>query len=122
MAAQQRSGTDGGPGVPGQESAELARTLIAAIGRRDLDAMRALDSPDVVDDFVAIGVFSGVDAVVAFFAELFAAVPDFRIDVLNVTAESETAVVQWHATGTFNGTHSKASTPRAGRSTYAGAT
>ncbi|MGA7688534.1 MAG: ester cyclase [Jiangellales bacterium] len=56
-----------------------------------------------MDDFVAIGVFSGVDAVVAFFAELFAAVPDFRIDVLNVTAEGDTAVVQWHATGTFTG-------------------
>lgn len=103
MAAQQPSTTDGGLGVTGRESAELARTLMAAVGRHDLDAVRALDSPDVVDDFVAIGVFSGVDAVVGFFAELFAAVPDFRLDVLDVTAEGDTAVVQWHATGTFTG-------------------
>jgi steroid delta-isomerase-like uncharacterized protein len=103
MVAQQRSETGGVPGVTGQESAALARTLMAAIGRHDLDAIRALDAPDVVDDFVAIGVFSGVDNVVAFFAELFAAVPDFRIEILNVTAEGDTAVVQWHATGTFSG-------------------
>jgi steroid delta-isomerase-like uncharacterized protein len=103
MTAQKPSDASGGPADSGQGSADLARALFAAIGRHDLDAVRALDAPDVVDDFVAIGVFSGVDAVIGFFAELFAAVPDFRIDVLNVTAEGDTAVVQWHATGTFSG-------------------
>jgi steroid delta-isomerase-like uncharacterized protein len=103
MAAEKTSDAGGGPGDSGQGSADLARALIAAIGRHDLDAMRALDAPDVVDDFVAVGRFAGVEAVVGFFAELFAAVPDFRIDPLSVTAQGDTAVVQWRATGTFNG-------------------
>jgi steroid delta-isomerase-like uncharacterized protein len=103
MAAQRRSETGGDPAGLGQGCADLARALMAAVDRHDLDAMRALDCPDVVDDFVAIGVFSGVDAVIGFFAEMFAAVPDFRIDVVDVTSHGDTAVVQWHATGTFNG-------------------
>ncbi len=103
MTAQKAGDADDGRGSSRQGSEDLARAIIAAIGRHDLDAMRALDAPDVVDDFVAVGVFAGVEAVVGFFAELFAAVPDFRIDPLSVTAEGDTAVVQWRASGTFNG-------------------
>lgn len=87
----------------GQSPAELARALFEAINRHDLDAIRASDAADVVDDFIVVGVFAGVDAVVGFFAELFAAVPDFHLEVLEVTAEGATAVVQWRATGAFTG-------------------
>lgn len=103
MAVEKRTDAGREPGDSDQASEDLARALFTAIGRHDLDAVRALDAPDVVDDFVAIGVFAGVDAVIGFFAELFAAVPDFGIEVLNVTAEGNTAVVQWHATGAFTG-------------------
>jgi hypothetical protein len=35
----------------------------------------------VVDDFVAVGVYRGRPAVRAFFTELFAAFPDFRVEI-----------------------------------------
>lgn len=83
--------------------AEVATAIFEALGRRELDAMAELDHPDVVDDFVAIGEFRGIPAVRAFFDELFAAFPDFVIEVVQLTADAERAVVQWRATGTFTG-------------------
>ncbi len=103
MTAQKPADAGPEPGNSRAGSEDLARAQVSAISRHDLDAMRALDAPDVVDDFVAVGVFAGVDAVVGFFAELFTAIPDFRIDALTVTAQGDTAVVQWRASGTFNG-------------------
>ena len=82
---------------------QLARTLLDAVARRDLDAVRAGHAPDLVEDFVAVGVFEGVEAVLGFFAELYGAVPDFTLEVLSVTANGGTAAAQWRATGTFTG-------------------
>ena len=38
-----------------------------------------------------------------FFAELFAAIPDMRFEVLDVVAARNQAAVRWHSTGTFCG-------------------
>ena len=64
----------------------------------------ALDHTDVVGDFVAVGVFDGAPAVRAFFTEIFAAMPDFALEVLGLVCDDEHAVVQWRATGTFTRT------------------
>ena len=82
---------------------EAAVRIFAALRERDLTIIQTADHPDVVDDFVAIGVFRGVDAVRGLFAELFAAFPDFDLEVVNTVGDAEQAVVQWHATGTFTG-------------------
>lgn len=103
MVEEKRRMVDGGDGDSVRDPAQLAHGLFEALNRRDVDALRVLDAPDVVDDFVAIGVFTGVEAVVGFFQELFAAMPDFHIEVVDVTAEGDTAVVQWRASGTFTG-------------------
>jgi steroid delta-isomerase-like uncharacterized protein len=84
-------------------TSELARALFGAVTRHDLQAMAACWSDDIVEDFIAVGVFRGVDAVTGFFAEMFAAVPDFAVEALAVTAEGATAAVQWRATGRFTG-------------------
>lgn len=39
----------------------------------------------------------------AWFANLFAAFPDFRFEILDVVADGEKAAVRWRATGTFSG-------------------
>jgi steroid delta-isomerase-like uncharacterized protein len=82
---------------------EVATAVFESLNRHDLDAAMALDHADVVGDFVAVGVFTGVSAVRAFFAEIFAAMPDFTLEVLRLVCDDEHAVVQWRATGTFTG-------------------
>ena len=82
---------------------EVGTALFEALNRHDLDAAMAMDHADVVADFVAVGVFDGVSAVRAFFTEIFAAIPDFTLEVLRVVCDDEFAVVQWRARGTFTG-------------------
>jgi steroid delta-isomerase-like uncharacterized protein len=83
--------------------ADVARAAFDAVSRRDPDGIVATGAPEYVDDFVAIGEFRGHDAVRAFFRELFAAFPDFTMTIDRIVADDSTAVVQWHAAGTFTG-------------------
>jgi predicted ester cyclase len=83
--------------------ADVARAVFDAVSKRDLDGIVAAGAPGYVDDFVAIGEIRGHDAVRAFFGELFAAFPDFTMTVDRIVADDTTAVVQWHAAGTFTG-------------------
>jgi predicted ester cyclase len=88
---------------PTHSPAEAATRIFSALGERDLTIFQTTNHPDVVDDFVAVGEFRGVDAVRGFFAEIFAAFPDFDIEAVQMVGDAEHAVVQWHATGTFTG-------------------
>ena len=83
--------------------ADVARAVLDAVSKRDLDGIVAAGAPGYVDDFVAIGEIRGHDAVRAFFRELFAAFPDFTMTVDRIVADDTTAVVQWHAAGAFTG-------------------
>ena len=83
--------------------ADVAHAAFDAVSRRDPDGIVATGAPGYVDDFVAIGEISGHDAVRAFFRELFAAFPDFTNTIDRIVADDTTAVVQWHAAGTFTG-------------------
>ncbi len=83
--------------------AEVARATFAAVTRKDPGGIVAVGAPGYVDDFVAIGEIRGHDAIRGFFSELFAAFPDFETVVDKVIADETSAVVQWHATGTFTG-------------------
>jgi steroid delta-isomerase-like uncharacterized protein len=83
---------------------EAALAAVEAVRRRDLDQIVALAHPDdYVDDFVAIGEFRGKEAVRGFFAELFAAMPDFELAVERVVADESTVSVKWRARATFTG-------------------
>lgn len=86
---------------PGQ----LAREAFEAIfDRRDIDAVRAMWSEDSVDYFLALGVEArGPDQLAAFFRGLLEAIPDFEMTIENVVEDERHAVVQWTATGTFDG-------------------
>ncbi|MBI4957822.1 MAG: ester cyclase [Myxococcales bacterium] len=91
------------PSAPAASPAEAARRLIELLNARDLDGVAALQHEDVVDDFVAVGVYRGRAEVRRFFEELFGAFPDFRLEVVRVTAADDMAVVEWTAEGTFTG-------------------
>jgi steroid delta-isomerase-like uncharacterized protein len=84
--------------------ATLMRKLLEAVATKDLDTMRAMWHDDVVDDFVALGKFEGKDAVAAFFAELFTAVPDMQFTINRIVGgDDRIAVGEWSITGTFSG-------------------
>jgi steroid delta-isomerase-like uncharacterized protein len=85
------------------DPAQRARESFEALNRHDLSDAESWWGPDSVDHFMPVGEFRGTEAIREYFAGLFAAVPDFRLEVERITAEGEVATVQWHATGTFTG-------------------
>jgi steroid delta-isomerase-like uncharacterized protein len=57
-----------------------------------------------VDHFVALGIsVRGARNLAQFFNDLFAAIPDWKLEIEHVVADDRHAVVQWTATGTFSG-------------------
>jgi ketosteroid isomerase-like protein len=68
-----------------RENVDMARRCIEAFDRRDTEAMRALDDPDVELDFSAsvgvdAGVYKGIDAVLRFFENYFAAFEEIAVN------------------------------------------
>jgi ketosteroid isomerase-like protein len=97
-------GPSGGAAGDADRSAEeTARGVFAAIDAHDLEAIAGFFHPDDVQEFVPIGVFSGRQAVLGVFAELFRAFPDLRMEIEHVMADERGAYVRWRAVGTFSG-------------------
>lgn len=86
-----------------QSTTQAAEAIFAALRRHDMTAVEQHTHLDVVDDFVPVGTFAGQPAVRAFFEEVFAAFPDFDIEVEHLVGDDHHAVVRWHLTGTFTG-------------------
>jgi steroid delta-isomerase-like uncharacterized protein len=83
---------------------EVALASIEGALARDPDRIVERGHPELyADDIVAVGEFRGREAVRGFFAELFAAVPDYEMEVEQVVAEANAVVVRWRASGTFDG-------------------
>jgi steroid delta-isomerase-like uncharacterized protein len=79
------------------------RSYFEALANRDTDAMAAHWREDGVDDLVALRPLRGTGEIVAFFRELFAAVPDLETTVTRVVAGETQAAVEWRMTGHFTG-------------------
>jgi steroid delta-isomerase-like uncharacterized protein len=86
-----------------QITEEVALGYLAAVSERDLDAMIAHLSDDVIEDITPVGILRGPGEARAFFGELFAAFPDFQFTVEHSISNPSIAAVQWRATGTFRG-------------------
>jgi steroid delta-isomerase-like uncharacterized protein len=82
---------------------ELATAYFEHVANRDVDGMSRSWTDDSVDDFIVAGPVKGPAALREFFTELFAAIPDAHFDVQRITAEGDTAAVQYRLTGTFSG-------------------
>jgi steroid delta-isomerase-like uncharacterized protein len=82
---------------------EHARSYFEAIANRDTSAMAAHWRADGVNDLVPLGVLRGTDEIVAFFRELFQAVPDLETTVTRVVAGETQAAVEWRMSGHFTG-------------------
>jgi steroid delta-isomerase-like uncharacterized protein len=86
-----------------RDAATVAREYFEAVAAQDLEAMVAPwlpGAPDVIHGVVEMRVPEDLRS---WFGNLFAAFPDFRFEILEITASGEKAAVRWHATGTFSG-------------------
>jgi steroid delta-isomerase-like uncharacterized protein len=83
-------------------AAELAREYFDSIGR-DSEAQRRFYADDARVEILGTLEGAGKAEVVAFFDMLTGAVPDLRMEVLDVLGEGDTVAVHWHMTGTLAG-------------------
>ncbi|HEY1274207.1 MAG TPA: ester cyclase [Thermoleophilaceae bacterium] len=82
---------------------EHARSYFDALAKRDVEAMAEHLSTDVVEDVVPVGVLRGPAEIKAFFADLFAAVPNLETTVHRVVSDDRVAAVEWRMAGDFTG-------------------
>lgn len=91
--------------VPTTNEAKVREVFRRLFDERDLSDPYAYWSDESVDHFLAAGrSVRGAPALAEWFAALFAAVPDWNLEIENVVDDgAEQVVVQWTATGTFTG-------------------
>jgi steroid delta-isomerase-like uncharacterized protein len=85
---------------------EIARSVFHDLfDKRDLSDPYRYWTDESVDHFLAAGKsVRGAHDLAQWFRDLFAAVPDWKLEVENTVDDGDRqVVVQWHATGTFNG-------------------
>lgn len=82
---------------------ERCRSYFDAMDRRDAEGMAAHWREDGVEDVVAVGIMRGRDELRAFFASMFAAMPDARTTVTRLVAGEQSCAVEWRLEGTFDG-------------------
>jgi predicted ester cyclase len=84
-------------------TADVARGYFDAIAARDPEAIAAWYEPGAIDRLVGMGELRAPDEVREWFTALFAAVPDFSFEVLDLVADADQAAVRWRSRGTFDG-------------------
>lgn len=85
------------------KTVETVRRYFAALGDQDLDAALACWRPGAVERIPGAQTLIAPDGIREYFGALFAAFPDFRFEVLDLTAGRGRAAVRWRAHGTFAG-------------------
>lgn len=82
---------------------EIAREMFEEVlNRRDADAMAEYWAEDIVEEF-PVGTMRGREEVHTYFAQTFAALPDFHIEADHIVGEGNIVFVKWHISGTFSG-------------------
>jgi glyoxylase-like metal-dependent hydrolase (beta-lactamase superfamily II)/predicted ester cyclase len=82
---------------------DIAKAYFKALDAHDLDAAMALWRPGATGRFVNQRELSVPDDLREYFAMVFAAFPDFSLEVQDVTTARGHSVVRWRARGTFAG-------------------
>lgn len=81
---------------------EIAKRYFAALGAHDLDAAMGFWAPGGTGRLLGRELIAP-DGVREYFAGVFAAFPDFSLEVLETTTARNRTAVRWRATGTFAG-------------------
>jgi steroid delta-isomerase-like uncharacterized protein len=85
------------------EAAEVGRSYFEAVAARDAEAMGEHWQPGSVDELHGLASLRAPEGIVAWFSNMFRAVPDFAMEVVDLVADGDKVVVRWHLTGTFTG-------------------
>ena len=80
----------------------VVKSIFKRLDKHDSDVLQEFAVEDVVEVWPVVGRLQG-RAVDDHFAAIFAAVPDFHIEIERIAADGETVFAHWHATGTFSG-------------------
>jgi steroid delta-isomerase-like uncharacterized protein len=81
---------------------ELIRWSFEVLNSRDVTPLRRFWTQDTVERFPDRSC-RGADEIAAYFEEVFAALPDFNMEVRGLVEQGEHVCVQWHLTGTHTG-------------------
>lgn len=86
----------------GVSNAALVRWAFDRLNERDLDALRQLWDADTVERFPT-GTHRGTEDIAGYFAEAFAALPDWQMEVVTIAERGEDVFVHWKLTATHGG-------------------
>jgi predicted ester cyclase len=89
--------------VADSPAAAVSRRYFDAVRRRDLEAALECWAPGGIDHLAPVGELRVPDEWRAYFSELFAAIPDFEYEVLNLFDQGDQVAVHWRAKGHFSG-------------------
>jgi predicted ester cyclase len=83
---------------------EVVREYFDALIAQDLDRAVATWKPGSQDHLYGFADMVAPEGIRDYFGNLFAAVPEFRLEVQSMVAEGDQVAVHWRAAGTFDGT------------------
>jgi steroid delta-isomerase-like uncharacterized protein len=83
-------------------NSELAQQILDALTAHDLERLRGIWTDDVVERFPD-KTCRGKDELAGYFSDLFAALPDFRMEKVASVEDGDTVFVRWRMTGTHTG-------------------
>jgi steroid delta-isomerase-like uncharacterized protein len=83
-------------------NAELIRWSFERLNEHDVSALKQFWSDETVERFPD-RTCRGAEEVAAYFREVFAALPDFHMEIRGLAERGDDVFVQWHLTGTHRG-------------------
>lgn len=92
------------PAAKTETAREVVTEYFDAIEAQDLDRAVATWKPGSLDRLYGFAEMVAPDGIRGYFASIFAAIPDFRLEVQSMVAEGDEVAVRWRASGTFDGT------------------
>src|SRR3954464_16030881 len=91
------------PASPYPAPLEVFARACDALNGHDLNQLRSLLAEEVVEHIVPIGIYDGRQAVLAYHEQMFAAAPDFRVEVTHGRAVGDAVLAAWELSATFKG-------------------
>jgi predicted ester cyclase len=82
---------------------EVVREYFEALMAKDLERAVATWKPGSQDRLYGFADMVAPHGIRDYFASIFAAIPDFTLEVESMVAEGDQVAVHWHAAGTFDG-------------------